>query len=73
MSTRIKKLIAAITFVAFSLFYFFVTVTIAWVRLPGTSALTQLAFYFVMTLVWFLFAAAIIYWMQRLPRDNRTI
>ncbi len=70
MTIRTRKLIGTIVIVSFSLFYFFVAITVALVRLPGTSGLIQLGFYFVITLIWFVIAAAVIYWMLK-PRAGQ--
>ncbi len=67
MNIRLKKFIGTVILVSFSIFYFVVAITVAIVRLPETSTLTQLAFYFVATAIWFVVAAALIYWMQRNP------
>ncbi len=67
MNVRLKKFIGTTLFVGFSLFYFFFAITVAIVRLPGTSTLTQLGFYFAATLIWFVVAAALIWWMQKPP------
>ncbi len=67
MNIRLRKFIGTVILVIFSMFYFVVAITVAIVRLPDTSTLTQLAFYFVATAIWFVVAAALIYWMQRNP------
>ncbi|MDZ4791196.1 MAG: DUF2842 domain-containing protein [Hyphomicrobiales bacterium] len=67
MTIRTRKLLGTIAIVSFSSLYFFVAITIALARLPDTSVLVQMAFYFVTTLIWFIFAAAVIYWMQKQP------
>lgn len=70
MTIRTRKLLGTIAIVSFSSFYFFVAITIALARLPDTSVLTQLGFYFVTTLIWFVFAAAVIYWMEKPQPGN---
>lgn len=67
MHPRIKKLIGGVIFVAFTVCYFLIFVTIALVRLPGTPLLVQLGWYAAATLVWFFIAALLIYWMQTPP------
>lgn len=67
MNLRLKKFVGATIFVGFSLFYFFFVITVAIARLPGASLPTQLGFYFVATLIWFVVAAALIRWMQKPP------
>ena len=65
MNTRQRKLVGTVIFVAGSVFYFFLAITIAIARLPGTSMGVQLLFYFVTTLIWFFFSALLIRWMQK--------
>jgi hypothetical protein len=43
--------------------------TIAAARLPGTSGLTQTLFFAIGGLIWVIPAGAVIYWMQRPPRE----
>jgi hypothetical protein len=65
MNIRQRKLAGTVIFVAGSAFYFFVAITIAIARLPGTSMAAQLLFYLVTTLIWFFFSALLIRWMQK--------
>ncbi len=65
MTIRTRKLIGTIAIVSFSLFYFFVAVTIALARLPGTPGIVHLAFYLAITAIWCVISGAIIYWMQK--------
>jgi len=65
MNIRQRKLIGTVIFVAGSSFYFFVAITIAIARLPGTPMSVQLLFYLVITLIWFFFSALLIRWMQK--------
>jgi hypothetical protein len=65
MNTRQRKLVGTVIFVAGSVFYFFLAITIAIARLPGTSMGVQLLFYLVTTLIWFFFSALLIRWMQK--------
>ena len=65
MNIRQRKLAGTVIFVAGSVFYFFVAITIAIARLPGTSMAAQLLFYLVTTLIWFFFSALLIRWMQK--------
>ncbi len=67
MNIRLRKFIGTVILVSFSMVYFVVAITVAIVRLPDTSTWIQLAFYFVATAIWFVIAAALIYWMQRNP------
>jgi hypothetical protein len=67
MPDRLRKLIGSIILVTFVIIYALTVMTIAAVKLPGTSALAQLAFYLVTGLAWVIPAGALIYWMQR-PR-----
>ncbi len=65
MSTRTRKLIGTVAFVTGSLVYFSFAISIALVRLPGTSIGTQLLFYAVTTALWLFPGALLIRWMQR--------
>jgi hypothetical protein len=65
MNIRQRKLIGTVIFVAGSVFYFLVAITIAIARLPGTPMSVQLLFYLVITLIWFFFSALLIRWMQK--------
>ena len=65
MNIRQKKLIGTVIFVTGSAFYFFVAITIAIVRLPGSPMGVQLLFYLVTTLIWVFFSGLLIRWMQK--------
>ena len=65
MNIRQRKLIGTVIFVAGSVSYFFVAITIAIARLPGTPMGVQLLFYLVITLIWLFFSALLIRWMQK--------
>lgn len=67
MSDRVRKLIGSVLLVAFVCLYALTAMTVAAAKLPGTSGLTQLAFYTIVGLVWVIPAGALILWMQR-PR-----
>jgi hypothetical protein len=71
MNIRQRKLVGTVIFVAGSVFYFFLAITIAIARLPGTSLGAQLLFYLVTTLIWFFFSALLIRWMQK-PDPKQT-
>ena len=71
MNIRQRKLVGTVIFVAGSVFYFFLAITIAIARLPGTSLSAQLLFYLVTTLIWFFFSALLIRWMQK-PDPKQT-
>ena len=71
MNIRQRKLIGTVIFVAGSVSYFFMAITIAIARLPGTSMGVQLLFYLVTTLIWFFFSALLIRWMQK-PDPKQT-
>jgi len=71
MNIRQRKLTGTVIFVAGSVFYFFLAITIAIARLPGTSLGVQLLFYLVTTLIWFFFSALLIRWMQK-PDPKQT-
>ena len=65
MNIRQRKLIGTAILVAGSVSYFFVAITIAIARLPGTPMGVQLLFYLVITLIWLFFSALLIRWMQK--------
>jgi hypothetical protein len=65
MSPRLRKLIGVIVLVTFVCIYALTAMTIAAAKLPGTSGLTQLAFYAVAGLIWVIPAAALISWMSK--------
>jgi hypothetical protein len=67
MPERLRKLIGTIVLVAFVCLYALTAMTIAAAKLPGTSGLTQLAFYAVAGLAWIIPAGALIAWMVK-PR-----
>jgi len=50
--------------------YCLVVMTIASVRLPGTSTLTQTVFFAIGGLLWVIPAGVVVYWMQRPPRAS---
>ncbi len=69
MPNRMRKLIGTAIFVVVSLCYFFFAITVAAARLPGTTIGTQLLFYLITTLIWLIFAAILVRWMQKPKRD----
>lgn len=71
MSQRLRKLIGTVALVAFIAVYALTAMTVAAAKLPGTSGLTQLAFFAVAGLLWVIPAAALITWMSK-SRDGRT-
>lgn len=70
MSPRLRKLIGVIVLVAFVCIYALTAMTLAAAKLPGTSGLTQLAFYAVAGLIWVIPAAALISWMSKPGVNN---
>ena len=72
MHIRQKKLIGTVVFITGSAFYFFVAITIAIARLPGTPIGVHLLYYLFITLVWVFFAALLIRWMQK-PGSERAV
>lgn len=70
MPIRLRKFIGTLVLVTFSALHFTIAITVAIARLPGTSLLLQLGFYLVATALWFVVAAAIIYWMQKPPANS---
>ena len=71
MNIRQRKLVGTVIFVTGSVFYFFVAITIAIARLPGTPMYVQLLYYLVITLIWLFFSALLIRWMQK-PDPEQT-
>lgn len=67
MSHRLRKFIGVMGMVLFSIMYFWLVISIALARLPGTETATQLVFYFIASVIWFVICAAVIWWMR--PRD----
>jgi hypothetical protein len=65
MRQKSRKLIGAVVLAVFIPIYALVVMTVATVRLPGTSGLTQTLFFAVAGLLWVIPAGAVIYWMQR--------
>jgi len=71
MSIRTRKFIGVVGMVVFTVFYLWLAIAIAIVRLPGTALGLQLAFYFIVAAVWFAVCAAIIWWMR--PREGQQV
>ncbi len=71
MNIRQRKLIGTVIFVTGSVCYFFVAITIAIARLPGTPTGVHLLFYLVTTLIWVFFSALLIRWTQK-PDPKQT-
>ncbi len=69
MTDRTRKFIGVTIMVAFTIFYLWFAISVAIVRLPGTALGLQLVFYFLVSLIWFLVCAAIIWWMR--PREGQ--
>jgi len=65
MNSRMRKLIGTTVFLVGSGCYFFLAITVAIARLPGTSMGVQLLFYLVTTLIWLFFAGLLVRWMQK--------
>ncbi len=70
MSPRPRKLLGTIVFAAGTSAYFLLAISIAIVRLPGTSLGAQLLFYLAITLVWLVWAGLLIRWMQKPASPN---
>lgn len=68
MMTRTRKFIGITAMVVFTVFYLWIAITIAIMRLPGTALGIQLAFYFIIAAIWFAVCAALIWWMR--PRGD---
>jgi hypothetical protein len=68
MRQRARKLFGTVILVCFVALYALTVMTIAAAKLPGTSGLTQLAFYFIAGLAWVFPAGALIYWMGKADR-----
>ncbi|WP_245615643.1 DUF2842 domain-containing protein [Afifella pfennigii] len=63
-----RKFVGSLVLFAWVVFYSLTAMTVAAAKLPGTSGVTQLAFYAVAGLAWVLPAMAIIWWMSRPDR-----
>jgi Protein of unknown function (DUF2842) len=64
MNSRLKKLVGTMIFVTGTAGYFFLIITVALARLPGTGIGVQLLFYLVSTLIWLFLAGLLVRWMQ---------
>jgi len=69
MTDRTRKFIGTLAMVVFTIFYLWFAITVAITRLPGTALGLQLAFYFLVAVIWFAVCAAIIWWMR--PREGQ--
>jgi peptidoglycan/LPS O-acetylase OafA/YrhL len=71
MPDRLRKLLGSVALVIFVCVYALMAMTVAAAKLPGTSGLTQLAYFVVAGLAWVLPAGALIAWMVK-PRGKGT-
>lgn len=71
MRQRTRKLIGTIALAIGVPIYALVVMTIASVRLPETSTLTQTLFFLITGLLWLLPAGLLIRWMQRADEGPR--
>lgn len=71
MHVRAKKAIGTFVTVLFLIVYCLLAMTLAAALLPGTSGLTQLAYYAVAGLLWVVPVGALIKWMQSPPASQR--
>lgn len=69
MRQRTRKLIGTIFLAVFVPLYALVAMTVAAVRLPGTSGLAQTLFFAIGGLIWVIPAGVVVWWMQRPPRE----
>jgi hypothetical protein len=69
MRQKARKLVGAAALLLFVPVYALVAMTIAGVRMPHASIVTQTIFYSVAGLLWVVPAGAIIWWMQRPDRE----
>lgn len=69
MPPRLRRLIGSILLVALVILYALVASAVAVARLPGTGALTHLAFFLFSGLLWVLPAMLIVSWMSK-PRKR---
>jgi Protein of unknown function (DUF2842) len=70
MNTRLKKLIGTVLFVIGTVCFYFFVITVAIVRLPGSTIGVHLLFYLIATLIWLFLAGLLVRWMQK-PGPNR--
>lgn len=71
MAPRAKKLVGTVILVVFISVYALTAMVIGAARLPGASALVQLAYYAIAGLLWVIPAAALISWMAK-PSAKKT-
>lgn len=71
MRPGLRMLIGTIVLVVFVALYALTAMTVAAAKLPGTSGLTQFAYFLVAGLLWVIPAGAIIGWMAK-PRAGKT-
>jgi hypothetical protein len=69
MPQRLRKLLGTFVLVAFVSLYALTAMTIGAAKLPGTSGLVQLLYFFVAGLAWVIPAMPLIAWMQK-PDDS---
>jgi uncharacterized membrane protein YhaH (DUF805 family) len=64
MPIRFRKLVGSLALIAFSIAYFWFTITVAIMRLPDLATGWHLLFYFLATVIWMIPCAALIWWIQ---------
>lgn len=70
MSKSVRKFVGGIALIVFSISYYWMVISIAIMRLPGLATPWHILFYFVVTVVWFIPCAALIWWIQVDKRAN---
>jgi hypothetical protein len=64
MPIRLRKLIGGIALVVYSIAFYWLAISIAIARLPGLATGWHLLFYALTTVIWFIPAAALVWWIQ---------
>ena len=72
MAEKLRKLTGTLALIVLIVIYSLTAMTIAAVKLPGTSGLVQLIYFVVAGLLWVLPAGLIIWWMAKPRKENRS-
>ncbi len=72
MAGKLRKLTGTFALIALVVVYSLSAMTIAAIKLPGTSGLVQLIYFALAGLLWVLPAGLIIWWMARPRTEDRS-
>ena len=72
MAEKLRKLAGTFALIALVVVYSLSAMTIAAIKLPGTSGLVQLIYFALAGLLWVLPAGLIIWWMARPRTQDRS-